>query len=348
MFQTEPILYLQSLASDVLTFFMLTITQMGYDPFLIGLTIFVTLGVSFRKGFLLLQLILWTGVIADVLELKELFGLPRPIHVDSRVLWLNSGIANESPFVGMGAKGFFEFLPREVVEYSRARLEGVDFGFPSGHVRTTTVLWGGMSLLFRNRAMRWIAPLMIVLMALSRMYLGRHFLADVIGGAAVGGVILLVAQLLYVRCSLQDRFFKRASLALSAKLPNILVFSFMFVVPLLLALTSAIDGDTAGYLLGVNAAFLLVMKKGLPDDSGTLSKRAARVVLGFLVFFVAQLAIDIGCDLVGLDDDVMEWVGPVGAAIPSFIALWGTVTICFRLGLYKESAVTRSLSHERA
>jgi len=337
MFQTEPILFLQSFASDMLTFFMLAITQMGYAPFLIGLTIFITLGVSFRKGFLLLQLILWTRVVDQILNLKEVFGLPRPVDVDSRVLRLGSDGPNRSPFTGMGAKGFFEPLPREVVEYFRPRLETDEFGFPSGHVQFTTVAWGGISLLFKNRIIRWVTPLIVVLMALSRMYLGRHFLADVIGGAAMGGVILLVANQLYVRCSLQDRFFERAILAFSAKFPNILFFSFMFLVPLLLTLTSAIDCDTAGYLLGVNTAFLLIMAKGLPDDTGTLRKRAARVLLGFLLCFVAQFVVNQGFDWVGLDEDGMEWIEFVKAAIPSFIGLWGAVTVSFKLGLYKRA-----------
>lgn len=198
MFQTEPILYLQSLASDLLTFLMVAITQMGYEPFYVGVICFIMLGVNFRRGFLLVQLFLWQGVINDIL--KDFFALPRPVDVDSNVQRLDEGRPDRSPFSSMGARGFFETLDRQVVEYFRlqSQNDGYTFGFPSGHVQGTTTLWGGISLLFRKRTIRWITPLMIVLMALSRMYLGRHFLADVMGGAAMGGIILLVSYQLYV------------------------------------------------------------------------------------------------------------------------------------------------------
>lgn len=74
MFQTEPILYLQSFASDSLTFIMMAITQMGYEQFIIGIICFIIFGISFRKGFLLLQLMMWQGLINGFL--KELFGMP--------------------------------------------------------------------------------------------------------------------------------------------------------------------------------------------------------------------------------------------------------------------------------
>ena len=339
MFQTEPILYLQSLASDGLTFFMEVITHTGYDPFLVGVIMLVMLGVSFRRGFLLLQLMMWTGAITGFL--KDFFALPRPIYVDSNVQNLRMVSRSYlSEFTDMGAKGFLELLDRQVVETFRLQ-DDPSYGLPSGHVSSTTALWGGIALLFRNRVFRWIAPVMVILMALSRMYFGRHFLADVIGGAAVGGIILLVAHQLCIRCSLPDRFFERTNLALAAKLPNILFFCFMFLVPLLLILAGLIDGDTAGGLLGINTAFLLVMSQGFSDDSGTLPKRAARVLLGFLLFFVTESVVDLGIELTALDDD-LAWVEFVEDFIPTFVTLWGIVTISVKLGLYKrESAVTK-------
>jgi len=335
MFQTEPILYLQSVASDLLTFLMVAITHMGYEPFYVGLICFIILGVSFRKGFLLLQLFLWQGVINDIL--KDFFALPRPVDVDSNIQHLGKGRPNTTPFSSMGAKGFFETLDRQVVEYFRlqSQNDGYSFGFPSGHVQGTTTLWGGMSLLFRNRTIRWITPLMIVLMALSRMCLGRHFLADVVGGAAVGGIILLVFHQLYVRWSLQDQFFERANFALGARLTNIIFPSFMIFVPLLLL---PFYPDKSGVLIGINAGFLLVMLKGVPNDSGTLPKRTARVLLGVILFSVTSFILDLGIDLTGIGHEDM-WIEFIEKAIPSFMIMWGSVTISVKLGLYKRETV---------
>ena len=60
------------------------------------------------------------------------------------------------------------------------------FGFPSGHVATTTALFVGVAVLARRRWAWAAAAGAAALMGLSRMYLGRHFPGDVLGGLALG------------------------------------------------------------------------------------------------------------------------------------------------------------------
>jgi undecaprenyl-diphosphatase len=69
-----------------------------------------------------------------------------------------------------------------------------DPGFPSGHTMMATILYGYVAvfLIWRIDSWRWrffIAALTIALVlavALSRMYLGAHFLSDVMGAMAAG------------------------------------------------------------------------------------------------------------------------------------------------------------------
>ena len=96
MFQTEPIIYLQSLGTQWFTFLMILITTMGSSSFLVAIIVITTFGVDFKKGFLLFQLLLWTGLVTEIL--KILVAFPRPDFVDNRVLNLESGIKNTSPF----------------------------------------------------------------------------------------------------------------------------------------------------------------------------------------------------------------------------------------------------------
>jgi undecaprenyl-diphosphatase len=68
------------------------------------------------------------------------------------------------------------------------------YGFPSGHTMGSTLFYGTLAL-FVAQAVRtwrwrvvafWIAALAVALIGLSRIYLGAHYLTDVVGAIAVG------------------------------------------------------------------------------------------------------------------------------------------------------------------
>lgn len=64
------------------------------------------------------------------------------------------------------------------------------FGVPSGHAQVAASLWGMAAALLRNTWVRVLAVLLILLIGLSRIYLGVHFPHDVLIGWAAGGLIL--------------------------------------------------------------------------------------------------------------------------------------------------------------
>ena len=65
-------------------------------------------------------------------------------------------------------------------------------GFPSGHTQGTLVFWGYLALRFRRPLLWVIAGLLIILIPLSRLYLGVHFPTDLVGGYLIGAILLLV------------------------------------------------------------------------------------------------------------------------------------------------------------
>jgi membrane-associated phospholipid phosphatase len=65
------------------------------------------------------------------------------------------------------------------------------FGMPSGHAQDAASLWGLLAVTLRRRWVTAAAIFVILMIGLSRIYLGVHFAHDVLGGWAVG--IILVA-----------------------------------------------------------------------------------------------------------------------------------------------------------
>jgi membrane-associated phospholipid phosphatase len=76
----------------------------------------------------------------------------------------------------------------------------VTFSYPSGHAAASTVFYGALvALVFarvRSPALRAMAAvagsLMVLLVCFSRVYLGAHYLSDVIAGVAVGTACLVL------------------------------------------------------------------------------------------------------------------------------------------------------------
>ena len=69
------------------------------------------------------------------------------------------------------------------------RYEIIEIGsFPSGHVVLATLLWG--VLYVRRRVPPWVPAGVVLLVSISRMYLGVHYLEDVLGAALIGALLL--------------------------------------------------------------------------------------------------------------------------------------------------------------
>jgi len=84
-------------------------------------------------------------------------------------------------------------MPRPPESVQRYPVETGDVGFPSGHAIAATVVYGGAVVALgrvRDRRAVAAAGVLVVLVSLSRVVLGVHYLGDVLAGAAVGLVAL--------------------------------------------------------------------------------------------------------------------------------------------------------------
>ena len=74
---------------------------------------------------------------------------------------------------------------------SIVRYEIIEIGsFPSGHVLLATLLWG--VLYVRRRVPLWVPALVAFLVGISRLYLGVHFLGDVLGSVLIAALLLAI------------------------------------------------------------------------------------------------------------------------------------------------------------
>lgn len=95
--------------------------------------------------------------------------------------------------------------PRPVLEDPLVHLS--TFSFPSGHAVGSTVFYGALCALVlahaRHRGTRalaiGVAVAMVLLVCFSRVYLGAHYLSDVLAGVCVGTLCLLPFLRLAVR-----------------------------------------------------------------------------------------------------------------------------------------------------
>lgn len=72
------------------------------------------------------------------------------------------------------------------------------YSYPSGHAMISVLFFGTLSYIISKsdikykKVIRWFLGIFIILIGISRIYLGVHYASDIIGGYLLGIIILLV------------------------------------------------------------------------------------------------------------------------------------------------------------
>lgn len=333
MFQTEINHFLQSFASDGLTGFMSFITGLGYMEFLMGFLIFLLLAVHFKKGFLIFMVLSSTAVITFVL--KDFFNLPRPFHVDNTLQYLDGELGDNATFdfAKRGATTFWGGLPADVLKITQ-NSEHVENGFPSGHSSIAIALWGAVAFLFRKRWVTTICLSLMFLIPLSRMYLGVHFLADVLGGIALGTIILGIFNTLLFNKEKLPAFIEKDKYTLGLNSSTLLLIVppllFLLILPTRIYILPA-------FMLGQGLGFLLLAQKGLPNSEGTLIHRIGRTVIGIATFVGVAFVLKLIADATGLADNT--WFSFIRNTMSGLALIWIGTEISIKLGLFERNKI---------
>ena len=320
MFESDPILWLQQFSAPWFFAFMRFTSWIGEAWFYTPAVLVVVFGIRLRPGFGVLLALVLAAFATDCI--KQGFGLPRPSEVDVRVL--DKGRTGRHVMVDGAADGFWELPDRGAIEAVRATGRH-DYGFASGHTSGATAFALALALFFGARR-HWAWGLAIawaLLMGVSRMYLGRHFLGDVLGGLAVGGSGVVLAWALMRRL---DAPWPRARRSWAVALG--------VICSLALAAwwTPWIDPGKAGEVAGVLLCIGALARFGWPgDDAGGL-RRLARVACALALGFGFIWLLEAAYAAIGWPD---RHPGAFFFSAGGFVAvLLGTVFISRRLGLY--------------
>lgn len=232
----ELIYALQSVASPALDSVMLWLTRLGSEQVYIVLLIVAFVVVDAEKGRNLALVFLLSFYFNQVL--KELFATQRPFLID------------------------------ETVGRSQAAIDSAPGnGFPSGHAQSSMTFWGLAAVYVKRRWFTLLATVVVLMVSLSRLYLGVHLPIDIVGGLVVGLAAIAVGLAV-----------ERRQLRLSLPVKLVLGVGLPLLVQLLFPL------EFSGLLLGAFAAFVVGPELIKHDTSGPL---AGRLVLGVVAVALA-------------------------------------------------------------
>jgi len=254
--------------------FFVFISFLGVEQFYLALFPLVYWCIDKSVGKLLAYVFLLANALNPLL--KHAFRGPRPYWLDPTVLWW----------------------------------EDSGYGVPSGHVQFTTVIY----LFIAGWIRRWwawvLAVVMIFLMALSRVYLGAHFIHDTIVGFLAGALILLgfIIWQQYVAKGFGRRIlgFK---LMIAVSVP--VIYGIIYVIILLIigspdlsvpwaayipdAELAGMEGvaTSFGVLLGAGIGLLLEGSRIRFRSGGTLGRRIGRYLLGMAIAVALWAGLDV-------------------------------------------------------
>ena len=240
-------------------------------------------GLGVRVGIILLL----STSVNDALKLA--FHGPRPYWYSSRVI----GLASET-----------------------------SFGVPSGHAQIAMSFWGMLAAGLRKWWAWLIAALVVLLIGVSRMYLGVHFPHDVILGWLIGALLLWLVLGVWKPITAWVKKMSLSGQMLTAFLASLGIIVFSLVPYLWLKLTGwqppqawaqyaqqavSLSGafTTAGTLFGLLVGLAWFTRQGGFDPAGPLGKRILRFLLGLVGVLVLYLGLKVLFGLIAPDAEAI-------------------------------------------
>jgi len=198
------------------------------------------------------------------------------------------------------------WVSREVKNF----VSNTSFGFPSGHAQNAASIWGLIAVKVRQSWMKSLLFTLIILIGISRLVLGVHFVHDVIAGWMIGGVILALYVLLKkpVSKNFMNLSFRMKTAATFLLSLIMILIALFFASPLMnynipeawiINVGSSfhplnLEGifTISGVFFGLLSGVYILHEEGGFSAAGALWKRILRYPVGLIGVLVLYLGLD--------------------------------------------------------
>jgi membrane-associated phospholipid phosphatase len=261
-FQLEIIRYIQQFMNPLLDNIFILITQLGEETLAIALMAILFFGYKKQIGKKIMFFLLASLTLNN--SLKFLLRLPRPIG-EVGVITLRAETAT-------------------------------GFSFPSGHAQMAGTLYPSLIKVIKKQWYNILTVVIVILVALSRVYLGVHYPIDAIVGAFLGIAVVIGGELLFKLYKNETYIFGITSFIF---LPFAILFLFDGE-----AQSAADFFKVYGLLIGVFAALEYEKRYINFKDTKVWKNRIIRVVLAMVII----LGIKEGVKLITPDMFVFDFL----------------------------------------
>jgi membrane-associated phospholipid phosphatase len=232
------------------------------------------------------------------------------------ILLLSASVNDAVKMVFHGPRPYW--YSTDVIRYASE----TSFGVPSGHAQIAFGVWGMLAASIRKWWGWPIAILIIVMIGISRLYLGVHFPHDVILGWLIGALLLWLVLRFWKPVTAWLKKMSLGQQILASFLSSLLLITFPLIPFLWLKITNwqlpqawaeyakdalSLSGTftTAGTLFGLLAGLAWFNHQGGFDASGPLWKRILRYILGMVGVLVFYLGLKVLFGLIVPDSEAV-------------------------------------------